>query len=118
MSKRIVFEEPTPAMRGRNGGSVQSFLAKLSDTPDKWAVYARDAKHISYYYTIASKRNDIKVAIRRNGNTKTHTVYFMVLGVAGQKSRIAEKVARDSRKPATKKATAKKATAKKSRARV
>jgi hypothetical protein len=102
MTKRIVFEDPTPASRGRNNGNVQGFLTKLGETPDRWAVYTRDAKYISYYYTIASKRNDVKVAIRRNGNSKTSTVYFMVLSEAGTKSRIEEKAARGSRKVAKK----------------
>jgi hypothetical protein len=106
MKKRIVFEDPTPSLRGRNGGSVQTFLNELSETPDKWAVFARNAKHISYYYTIASKRNDVKVAVRRNSDNKTHTVYFMVLGTSAQKTRVAEKAKRASHKPA-KKATKK-----------
>ena len=37
-NKRIVFENPSPASRGRNGGAVKSFLARLSETPDKRAV--------------------------------------------------------------------------------
>lgn len=111
MTKRIVFEDPAPASRGRHNGNVQGFLDKLAETPDRWAVYARNAKHISYYYTIASKRNDIKVAIRGNGN-KTHTVYFMVLSAASQKTRLAEK-ARDSRKTVASKKVVKKPTAKK-----
>lgn len=102
MTKRIVFEDPAPASRGKNGGNVQSFLAKLSETPDRWAVYSRDAKHISYYYTIASRRDDVKVSIRHNGTNKTHTVYFMVLSEAGKKSRMAEKAERASRKPVKK----------------
>ena len=108
MSKRIVFEDPAPATRGRNNGNVQGFLAKLGETPDRWAVYARDAKHISYYYTIASRRNDVKVAIRRNGNAKTHTVYFMVLSEAGTKTRMAERAERTTRKAVAKKPMGKK----------
>jgi hypothetical protein len=102
MTKRIVFEDPAPASRGKNGGNVLAFIDKLSETPDRWAVYARDAKYISYYYTIASKRKDVKVAIRRNGSGKTHTVYFMVLSEASVKTRIAEKAKRDTRKPVKK----------------
>lgn len=112
MTKRIVFEDPTPATRGKNNGNVQGFLAKLSETPDRWAVYSRDSKYISYYYTIASQRDDVKVAIRANGNKETHTVYFMILSEAGVKSRIAEKAQRATRKAVAKKAKVVKATKK------
>lgn len=110
MTKRIVFEDPTPAGRGRNGGNVQTFIQKLSETPDKWAVYTREAKYISYYYTIASQRNDVKVAVRRNPNADTHTVYFQYLSSEGQKTRIAQKANRRAKavKKTTKKTAPKK----------
>lgn len=113
MNKRIVFENPAPASRGRSGGAVQNFIARLSETPDKWAVYTREAKYISYYYALAGQRNDIKVSIRKNKDNKTFTVYMMVLSEAGIKSRVAEKAQRATKKAtAPKKATAKKATSK------
>lgn len=119
MNKRIVFENPTPASRGRNGGAVQSFIARLSETPDKWAVYTREAKYISYYYSIASKRNDLRVSVRQNKDGNTFTVYFMVLTEAGIKSRVAEKAQRATKRSTAKKAVAKKATtAKKPKAKV
>lgn len=118
MNKRIVFENPTPASRGRNGGAVQSFIARLSDTPDKWAVYTREAKYISYYYSIASKRNDLRVSVRQNKDGNTFTVYFMVLTEAGIKSRVAEKAQRATKATAKKATAPKKATAKKPKARV
>jgi len=118
VNKRIVFENPTPATRGRNGGAVQSFIARLSETPDKWAVYTREAKYISYYYSIASKRNDLRVSVRQNKDGETFTVYFMVLTEAGIKSRVAEKAQRATKR--AKKATAPKkaTTAKKPKAKV
>ena len=114
MNKRIVFENPTPASRGRNGGAVQSFIARLSDTPDKWAVYTRSAKYYSYYYSLAGKMSNLKIAIRRNPDGKTNTVYMMVLGTEATKSRIAEKASKKAttKKVAPKKATTKKVTAK------
>jgi len=113
-NSRIVFENPSPASRGRNGGAVQHFIARLSGTPDKWAVYTREAKYISYYYSIASKRNDLRVSVRQNKDGKTYTVYFMVLSDAGIKSRVAQKAQRATNK----KAVAKKAVAKKPKAKV
>ena len=107
--KRIVFENPTPAKRGRNSGSVQEFITKLSDTPDKWAVYTRTAKHFSYYYSLASKMSNLQIAVRRNADGKTNTVYMMVLSEGATKTRIAEKA---SRKATTKKVAPKKATKK------
>jgi topoisomerase IA-like protein len=113
-NKRIVFENPSPASRGRNGGAVKSFIARLSDTPDKWAVYTRDAKFISYYYSLASQRNDLRVSVRANKDGDTFTVYMMVLSTEGIKTRVAEKAQRMANKAKTpKKATAKKVTAKK-----
>ena len=113
-NKRIVFENPSPATRGRNGGAVQSFVARLSETPDKWAVYTRDANHISYYYSLASQRNDLRVSVRANKDGNTFTVYMMVLSAEGIKTRVAEKAMRMATKANTpKKAIAKKVTAKK-----
>lgn len=112
--KRIVFENPTPAKRGRNSGSVQAFINKLSETPDKWAVYTRTAKYYSYYYSLAGKMGNLKIAIRRNPDNKTNTVYMMVLSEEATKSRIAEKAGKQAtaKKVTAKKATAKKVTAK------
>jgi hypothetical protein len=113
-NKRIVFENPSPATRGRNGGAVKSFVARLSDTPDKWAVYTRDANHISYYYSLASQRNDLRVSVRANKDGNTFTVYMMVLSAEGIQTRVAEKAMRMANKANTpKKAIAKKVTAKK-----
>jgi hypothetical protein len=112
--KRIVFENPTVAKRGRSGGAVQEFITKLSETPDKWAVYTRSANHISYYYTVASKMGNLKIAVRANSDGKTHTVYMMYLGVEATKTRVAEKANKKAnKKVAVKKATAKKVTVKK-----
>ncbi len=117
MNKRIVFENPSPASRGRSGGAVQSFIARLSETPEKWAVYTREAKFISYYYSLASQRNDLKVSVRQNKDGKTFTVYMMVLSEAGIKSRVAEKAKRSAKKAtAPKKVIAKKTIAKKTTA--
>lgn len=98
--KRIVFENPTPSKRGRSGGAVQAFINRLSETPDQWAVYTRSANHISYYYTVASKMDNLKIAVRANSDGKTHTVYMMVLGEEATKSRIAEKASRKTNKKA------------------
>lgn len=109
MNKKIVFENPSPASRGRNGGAVTSFIARLSETPDKWAVYIRDAKFISYYYSLAGQRNDLRVSVRANKGTDTHTVYMMVLSEEGITTRVAEKAKRMAVKAsAPKKITAKK----------
>ncbi len=113
--KRIVFENPTVAKRGRSGGAVQEFIARLSETPDRWAVYTRSANHISYYYTLASKMGNLKISVRANSDGKTHTVYMMYLGVEATKTRVAEKASKKAtaKKVAVKKATAKKVTVKK-----
>lgn len=110
--KRIVFENPTPAKRGRNSGSVQAFISKLSETPDKWAVYTRTAKYFSYYYALASKNSNLKIAVRRNPDNKTNTVYMMVLSEEASKSRIAEKANKKATTKTTPKKVAKKVTAK------
>jgi uncharacterized protein (DUF1501 family) len=112
--KRIVFENPTPAKRGRNNGSVQAFINKLSETPDKWAVYTRTAKYFSYYYSLASKMDNLQIAVRRNADNKTNTVYMMVLSEGATTSRVAEKASKkaNAKKVAPKKATTKKVTAK------
>lgn len=110
--KRIVFENPTPAKRGRNSGSVQAFISKLSETPDKWAVYTRTAKYFSYYYALASKNGNLKIAVRRNPDNKTNTVYMMVLSEEASKSRIAEKANKKATTKTTPKKVAKKVTAK------
>lgn len=110
--KRIVFENPTPAKRGRNSGSVQAFISKLSKTPDKWAVYTRTAKYFSYYYALASKNGNLKIAVRRNSDNKTNTVYMMVLSEEASKSRIAEKATKKATTKTTPKKVAKKVTAK------
>lgn len=108
--KRIVFENPAPSKRGRSGGTVQAFINRLSETPDKWAVYTRSANHISYYYTVASKMDNLKIAVRANSDGNTHTVYMMILGAEATKTRVAEKA---NKKAVVKKATAKKVTVKK-----
>ena len=110
--KRIVFENPTPAKRGRNSGSVQAFINKLSETPDKWAVYTRTAEYYSYYYALASKNGNLKIAVRRNSDNKTNTVYMMVLSEEASKSRIAEKATKKATTKTTPKKVAKKVTAK------
>ena len=112
--KRIVFENPTPSKRCRRNGSVQEFITKLSETTDKWAVYTRTAKHISYYYTLASKAGNLKIAVRTNPDGKTYTVYMMVLSEQANKSRLAEKASKKATrtKVAPKKATRTKVTAK------
>jgi hypothetical protein len=112
--KRIVFENPAPSKRGRSGGTVQAFINRLSETPDKWAVYTRSANHISYYYTVASKMDNLKIAVRANSDGNTHTVYMMILGAEATKTRVAEKANKKAnKKVAVKKATAKKVTVKK-----
>lgn len=113
MNKKIIFENPSPASRGRSGGAVQSFVTRLLETPDKWAVYTRDAKFISYYYSLASQRNDLRVSVRANKDGKTFTVYMMALSAEGIKTRVAEKAKRTASKATAKKAVAKKVTAKK-----
>jgi len=113
-SKRIVFENPSPAKRGRNGGAVQAFITRLSETKDQWAVFSREVKHVAYYYSLASQRNDLDVAVRANTDGKTYTVYMMALGTEAMK----EKVAKKTQRELAKKLTAKKIAIKKSKTKV
>lgn len=78
MTKRIVFEEPTFTQRsGTRASQMRAYINELSKTPDKWAIYARNAKSATYFYHIAKDFPNIRIATRANVGSKTLRIYMM-----------------------------------------
>lgn len=63
----IELADPPTASRGRREGHVMKFINTLRrEHPGQWAIYARNAKHSSYIYTLAKKHEDISVRTHRH----------------------------------------------------
>jgi len=63
----IELADPPAQSRGRREGHVMKFINTLrTEHPGQWAVYARNAKHSSYIYTLAKKHSDISVRTHRH----------------------------------------------------
>jgi hypothetical protein len=86
---KLTFENPTAKVTNR--GKVQAFIAELSKHPNKWAVYTRTAKHISYYHVLSSQMDNLMVSVRQNANKKSYTIYMKWLSDAEAKIRKAER---------------------------
>ena len=80
MTKKIVFEEPTTAQRtGTRASQMRAYINKLSKSPDRWAIYARNAKSATYFYHIAKEFPNLRIATRTNTDGKTIRIYMMWL---------------------------------------
>jgi len=88
MTKRIVFEEPTTAQRsGTRASQMRAYVNKLSKSPDRWAIYSRNAKSPTYFYQIAKEFPNLRIATRMNADRKTMRVYFMWLSKTNAKTK-------------------------------
>jgi len=80
MTKKIVFEEPTTAQRsGTRASQMRAYINELSKSPDRWAIYARNAKSATYFYHIGKEFPNLRISTRTNPDGKTMRIYMMWL---------------------------------------
>lgn len=73
-----MFEEPTNIQRnGTRVAQMRAYVNELAKSPDRWAIYARNAKSANYFYQIAKEFPNLRIATRMNADRKTMRVYFM-----------------------------------------
>jgi hypothetical protein len=75
----IILAEPPVAKRGRRGGKVASYIETLrNEYPGQWALYTKNAKHASYFYTLKKNYSDLQV---RTARTEEGTDVYLRVNV-------------------------------------
>lgn len=77
---RLIFEEP-PVRRTGQHGAIKSFVSRLREHPNRWAVLTREAKSTGYYYRVARDNEDLQIRVARNIGASTYTIYFRIVPV-------------------------------------